>query len=91
MQGTCTHKVLAHRTHVTRFCNVVQVDNVVTENDKLQDRLVQMGDLAASLAAQETKHPATGSAQALLKEENMLLRQVGSAQALLKANKAACE
>ncbi|KAF5835371.1 hypothetical protein DUNSADRAFT_7498 [Dunaliella salina] len=51
-----------------------QLDEVVAENDKLQDRLVQMSSQAASMAGREP-HPATSSAHALLKEENALLRQ----------------
>lgn len=53
---------------------LLQVEEVVSENDKLQDKLLQMGDLSASVPMQKT----TGSAWALLKEENMLLRQVCS-------------
>ena len=47
------------------------------ENDKLQDRLVQSNHAAASLSSHNI-NPTAGSAQALLKEENALLRQVRS-------------
>jgi len=46
----------------------VQVDAILAENDELQRRAMQMNSMAGSEGS---------SAQALLREENALLRQVG--------------